>query len=93
MSNAKCKNCQYFYPHYVLGEQKIGWVNCGHCVFPKLRHKRPDTPACPHFVQGEADTARFADKRYLSKALLNYVLSLELLPEIKEAVLAEKSNR
>ena len=50
----------------------------------EAKAKKPDTKACEHYVPGEKDKEPFASKEYLSKKLLNYVLSLELLPEIKE---------
>lgn len=46
--------------------------------------KRPDRKACEHFEQGEKDIEQFASKEYLSKKLLDKVLSMELLPEIEE---------
>ena len=24
-------------------------TSCGHCVYPRLKHRKADTPACSHF--------------------------------------------
>lgn len=84
MNKATCQNCQYFLQHYTLDDQIIRWVFCGHCRFGQVRHKLPDASACQHFVPGTAGKKRFVDKKYLSKALLQYILQMELLPDILE---------
>lgn len=82
MEEKKCKECGYFRQHYALDDRKIFRVYCGHCVFSTPRGKRPDKPACENFVLGTADADAFATKEYLSKALLQYLLELDILPEI-----------
>ena len=77
-----CKTCTYFYQHYTFAEKKIVRVFCGHCVFQKPKNKRPSSKACQHYVQAESREQAFVSKEYLSKALLDYLLNLELLPEI-----------
>lgn len=82
MDEKHCKDCQYFLQHYTLDKRKIFRVHCGHCTFGKPRQKRPDTKACESFVPGEAQENAFVSKEYLSKELLQYMLRLELLPDI-----------
>jgi len=79
-----CRTCQHFMQHYRMNEDKIFRINCGHCVFPKMKQRNPTAKACEHFVPGPADTNAFASKTYLSKALLAYMMSLPLLPEIED---------
>ena len=57
---------------------------CGHCTYQKVKAKRPDARACEHYLPSESLEETFATKEYLSKALLEYMLHLELLPEIYE---------
>ena len=45
----------------------------------------PDKPGCAHFTPGAGDTEAFVTKEYLTKALLNRVLQLELLPEFENS--------
>lgn len=85
MNGHSCRNCAHYQRHYSLDEKKIFRVYCGHCKFGKLRRKTPDSPACENFVLGEPDESAFASKEYLSKELLQYLLQLELLPDIKDA--------
>ena len=85
MDEKFCKSCVHYIQHYGLNKRRLYRLNCGHCTFPKIRNRRPYTVACAYYMPGEADEAAFASKEYLSKELLQYLLHLELLPEIQEA--------
>lgn len=84
MERAQCYQCQHFYQHYGLGERALFCLNCGHCTVPRLRHKKPDAPACTHFHPGADQAEGFVTTQYLTRALLEKVLSLPLLPDIHE---------
>ena len=81
MSKQTCKDCQYFRQHYTLGDGKLYRVFCGHCTFGRVRARGPFNKPCQSFTQRTEDTDAYVSKAYLSKKLLEYVLSLELLPE------------
>ncbi len=85
MENQLCKNCKHFYQHYGLGDRGIFRLQCGHCGLPRLRIKKPCQKACVEFVPGDSKEKAFVSKDYLSKALLDWIMRLELLPEIEEA--------
>lgn len=85
MDQKICKNCAHFQQHYSFNRQKIFRVYCGHCTLRTAKKRNPDAVACEEFTSGPADEEAFATKDYLSKALLEYMFSLELLPEIAEA--------
>ena len=82
MIESCCKDCQHYLQHYTLDERKIFRVYCGHCTFPRARRKQPDAKACENFVPSPSPEKAFVSKEYLSKELLRYMLSLDLLPEI-----------
>ena len=82
MDEKQCKDCQYYIQHYALDSKKIFRVHCGHCTYPRVRRKLPDAKACESYMEGIPREDAFASKEYLSKALLEYMTSLELLPEI-----------
>ena len=84
MDNNFCKTCAHYRQHYTFDRRKIFRVYCGHCTYRKVKTKRPDTKACEHYLLSETAEKAFATKEYLSKALLEYMLKLELLPEIYE---------
>ena len=84
MDEKTCRNCHYFRQHYTLDKRKIFQVYCGHCTFARAKRKRPDVKACENFIAGSPQADGFATKEYLSKELLEYLLRLELLPEIDE---------
>ena len=84
MEEKYCKNCAHYHQHYALDERKIFRVYCGHCMFGRARHKKPDTAACENFTFAPPDEDAFASKEYLSKELLQYLLHLELLPKIEK---------
>ena len=85
MNDPICKNCQFFRQHYILDGKKLFRVYCGHCTFQKPKRKLPDSKICDQFIPGADDTEAFASKEYITKELLQYLLKLELLPEITEA--------
>ncbi len=82
MEKTECKDCKHFKQHYSLGDKKLHQVYCGHCMLPGTKIRRPDAKACEGFVSGTPDAQRFVSKEYLSKRLLEYLCSLELLPPI-----------
>ena len=84
METKQCKRCHHYIQHYTLKEGRVFSVCCGHCVQGKPKRRLPDAAACQHFVPGEPDTEAFVTKDYLSKKLLQYILDMELLPEIIE---------
>ena len=83
MKETTCKNCKNFHQHYALDGQKLHWVDCGHCGVERTRSKKPDAMICKNFSPTEPDEAAFVNKEYLSKALLQYMMNLELLPNIE----------
>ena len=84
MDEKTCRNCHYFRQHYTLDKRKIFQVYCGHCTFARAKRKRPDVKACENFIAGSPQADGFATIEFLSKELLEYLLRLELLPEIDE---------
>lgn len=84
MKDKQCKDCQYYYQHYSLDKRKIFQVCCGHCTFSGSRRKLPDAAACNSFTPAAPREQAFASKEYLSKELLQYVLKLDLLPNIEK---------
>ena len=84
MEKKKCKNCAHFRQHYALDGRRLYSVYCGHCMHRMVRPKKPDATACEHFAFAPPDTDAFATKEYLSKALVQYVRDLELLPHIED---------
>ena len=79
-----CNTCAYYLQHYTFDRKKIFRVYCGHCTYQKAKTKRPDAKACDHYLQLVTTDEPFVTKEYLSKALLEYMLKLELLPEIRD---------
>ena len=84
MNENLCKNCQYFVQHYVLGPQKLVSVNCGQCIYGRTKRKQAYSTACENFIPGQPSGDGFVSREYLSKALLQRVLDMELLPEIED---------
>ena len=82
MDNNFCNTCAYYRQHYTLNHRKIIRIYCGHCTNQKVKVKRPDSKACENYSPSESAENAFVTKEFLSKALLEYMLELELLPEI-----------
>ena len=79
----KCQNCSNFRQHYTFDNRRIFRVYCGHCVYPKVKKRLPDAEICQHFVPADQNQLPFVSKEYLSKELLQYLLNLDLLPQIE----------
>ena len=84
MNNQCCANCHYYLQHYTIDTRKIFRVYCGHCTFSQPKRKKPDAKVCENFTPGTAQEDAFVSKEYLSKELLQYLLTLELLPQIQD---------
>ena len=85
MCQNTCNTCVHYRRHYTFDERKIFRVYCGHCTYLKAKTKRPDTKVFKHYKQTDPNEMMFVTKEYLSKVLLEYVLKLDLLPEINDA--------
>ncbi len=93
MENLWYKNCNHYMQHYGLNKNGFFWLNCGHCTFMRAGRKRPDQKACKNFTPGESRENAFASQEYLTKALLDKVLTLPLLPEeLQNRVKAERPD-
>lgn len=82
MEQNMCKDCIYYRQHYTFDQRKIFQVYCGRCTKLSAKKRRPDSKGCEHYVQREFAEDPFVSKEYLSKALLEYMLKLDLLPVI-----------
>ena len=85
MSTAMCKTCAHYRQHYTFDSRKIFRIYCGHCTFLKPKRKAPDAKACENYMPTDPNETAFVSKEYLTKALLEYIFHLELLPEIYDA--------
>ena len=83
MKNQTCKECDHFIQHYGLKKEKLYPIYLGHCCATRMRRRTPDAEACEHFVQRQEGDI-YVTKEYLTKALLDRVLNMELFPEILE---------
>ena len=94
MERANCETCEHFIQHYAFDDRRIFKVFYGHCTFNhRVKNVRPYYKACENYLQAEPENEVFVSKEYLSKALLDYVLRLELLPEIGSAEWGDSSLR
>ena len=84
MNQNTCNTCVHYRQHYALDQGKIFRVYCGHCTYQKVKTKRPDSKACENYMPSDPDEKAFVTREYLSKVLLEYMLKLELLPEIHD---------
>lgn len=83
-SRKTCKECEHFRQHYVLDAQRGTPVNCGHCVYPGIKHRRPDTSACRYFVQCTGKDLPNRDEvvSFLTTDFLKEILKMGLPPEL-----------
>ena len=84
MSDSYCQTCAYYQQHYSLDHRKLFRIHCGHCFYQRTKIRKPTAKACENYRPSESSDP-FVTKEFLSKKLLEYMTSLELLPEIKDA--------
>ena len=83
MENKYCKDCAHFHQHYGLNRKRLFRLYCGHCTAKsRIQKRQPDGHVCENFVMASPHEEAFASKEYLSKALIEYFMRLELLPPI-----------
>lgn len=56
-----CRQCRHFRQHYVLDDQTCTAICCGHCVFPRLKNRRPGLRAFCGGGAGIAGQQRLPD--------------------------------
>ena len=86
MDTPICKTCTHFHPHYTVNEQYCVAIDCGHCCVPRIKHRRPNQQACQHYTsqsQSPALPNRQKVIHFLTTEFLQYILNLELPPEMK----------
>ncbi len=83
MSN-RCSGCSKYIQHYAFLEGAFRPVFCGHCTQRRKRSVNQHSLACERFVPGDRVEEQLVTKKYLTKALLEKVLTMELWPEEKE---------
>lgn len=84
MTKQTCKTCQHFHQHYHIDAQSYSTVHCGHCVRPRMKHRKPDQTACEFYVPRNTPPSlpdRQGVIHFLSTDLLDYIMHLPLPPE------------
>ena len=52
MEQAKtCQTCKHFRLHYIKRGKSYHSIHYGHCVYPMLKKREIETPACKHYVE------------------------------------------
>ena len=59
MNRQQCKDCIHFYQHYVCPDgERYMTTYCGHCVYPRIKKRVPDTRSCEHFAARQQEEKR-----------------------------------
>jgi len=58
MSENICQTCKHFRQHFTRRNHSYIEVDCGHCVYPRVKTRKPETPACKHFAALEKNMPR-----------------------------------
>ena len=51
MGKKYCKDCFHYIQHYVIFGKDLMTAYCGHCTYPRIKDRKPDTPACGKFTR------------------------------------------
>ena len=52
-----CGDCKHFCQHYGRDERGYYPIACGHCTFPRVKHRVRDQ-TCPHWAPRERETGQ-----------------------------------
>ena len=44
-----CGKCIHYVRHYRKACSGYSLVYCGHCIYPRVKHRLPDEKGCRHF--------------------------------------------
>ena len=84
MNEEICKNCVHYQRHYIVIKSLCTPVNCGHCDYPRIKTRKPDTKACAHFQyhnHSEDLPNRQEVVHFLTTEFLKEILKKTLPPE------------
>lgn len=57
MSDHTCLDCKHYRRHYIKqGKNYYVLIADGHCVYPRLKLRKANTPACDRFSLRKNDT-------------------------------------
>ena len=91
MEKPKCRNCIHYIRHYGLNDTRLYRLNCGHCTHGRTKTRMPDHAACASFLPGKPIEVQFADREYLSKRLVEYILPMRLLVDSLDSEIPEEA--
>ena len=50
MEEPYCAQCIHYVPHYIkFGENLFDLIRCGHCTYPRKKHRDAYAKACANF--------------------------------------------
>ena len=55
MGKKNCEKCKHFVQHFSKYKGNYMKAYCGRCIHPRMKPRKPDTPACRHFAPREED--------------------------------------
>ena len=55
MEEKTCSKCIHVRQHYGRRGDTFREIGCGHCVYPRLKHRKPDTFGCAYFERKEPE--------------------------------------
>lgn len=87
MTEPRCKTCVHYFRHYILDRQRCTPIDCGHCGYPRIKHREPNHRACDRYeLRKEPPNLPDRDRviHYLTTEFLQFVLEHALPPEIDD---------
>lgn len=86
MEQTQCSDCTHFVQHYYIDDQYCAALDCGHCIRPRLKHRKASSAVCEHYTSRKKPP-KLPDRKgvihFLTTDLLQHILDLELPPEVR----------
>lgn len=51
-----CGDCKYYLAHFAKMDGRLFEVYCGHCYYPRIKKREPDTKPCKYFVDKTSES-------------------------------------
>ena len=74
----KCGECVHYIQRYAILEGELRKIFSGHCTQKRRKKLDQISPAGELYIQGEPIDSKLVTKKYLTKELLQKLLSMEL---------------
>ena len=81
MEEPYCAQCVHYIPHYIkFGENLYDLIRCGHCIFPRKKHRDAYAKPCNHFQKIPKKRDRSEPENPVERFFLLFPVACAIIP-------------